>query len=98
MKSTFLMSQKIEHLGCFDLLKFHVAVGLLLEFLDVFQSKHNVFFWDIWGAGQSTHHMNSAKKCKWLPMSPILCLAQRRWQHDWTEIDRWSISQGLQMR
>lgn len=35
---------------------------LLLECMDVFQSKH-MGFGDIWGAGQSTHHMNSAKKC-----------------------------------
>ena len=55
MKSTFLMSRKIEHLGCFDLLKFHVAVGLLLEFLDVSQSKHNVFFFGIFGVQVSLH-------------------------------------------
>lgn len=29
---------------------------------------------------------------------PFCAACARRWQHDWTEIDRWSISQEPQMR
>lgn len=68
--STFFWGVSLEDL-CFDCWNF---MWLLFECVDIFQSKH-MGFGDMWGAGQSTHHMDSAKKCFFMPskMSPILC-------------------------